>query len=118
MARFSGIIGIQTNLIERERPVIWSVELENFRVVTAKKQTKRKRKPDPGELRLETLLFSLRVVGGRGVELGGDDDFQCGGSDYIGGSELGFRVRAVWWLDGLWAVLRPFWLRRWIGASP
>jgi hypothetical protein len=84
-----------------------------------KKQTKRKRKrkPDRGELRLETHLSWLRVLGGTGVELGGDDDFRCGGSGYIGGSELGFRVRAVWWLGGLWAVLRPFSLRRWVGAA-
>jgi hypothetical protein len=66
---------------------------------------------------LETHLSWLRVLGGTGVELGGDDDFRCGGSGYIGGSELGFRVRAVWWLGGLWAVLRPFSLRRWVGAA-
>uniref|UniRef100_K3YWB4 Uncharacterized protein n=1 Tax=Setaria italica TaxID=4555 RepID=K3YWB4_SETIT len=35
MARFSGIIGIQINLTYGERPVIWSVELEYYRVVTA-----------------------------------------------------------------------------------
>lgn len=35
MARFSGVIGIQINLMYRERPVIWSVELEYYRVVTA-----------------------------------------------------------------------------------
>jgi hypothetical protein len=87
----------QTNLIERERPVIWSVELEYFESSLPwnekKKQPNEKGKTEQEQHRWETDLAWRCVLN---LKLDRDEGFKYGGGGYIGGCGGGVLWAARW----------------------